>query len=208
MHRNDGGGRWFPAEKHPHKSIFPGMKLGWSWAKGSPHPITWAKCSPVAARGQRLLSEGHRGISDRTLLKKEANSPMVLGEKGDVAANTGQGWSRLPHFYGHQEAPQIADLPDCKHAAPPCPSLTRNSSFAPPGTAFRPGPGANKHHWGWAETSPASPALLFLIIGLFLGSFPHPLGFLLPLCMDPALEDSSCQCCAPPFPSPLWLVLH
>lgn len=60
--RNDGAVTWFPAEKEKKKSIFPGMKLGCSSDRRPPHPTARDRCSPVAAKSQRLLSEGHDGI--------------------------------------------------------------------------------------------------------------------------------------------------
>lgn len=105
----------------------------------------------------------HRDILDKAQLQKEANVPMVLEKK----KKHGAGMEQVAAFYGYQEALQTADLAACKHSAPPCPSLTRNSIFVPPGTAFSRAdpPQEQTPNTG---ASPASPALLFPLLRVFI----------------------------------------
>lgn len=148
-------------------------------------------------------------------MAEKRNIPVVLGEKGDEAPTPRQqrgagvrrgraGMEQVARVCGHQEAPQLADLAGCNQAAPLCPSLTRNSIFAPPGTVFSPQTHPGSKHPAGARLCHPQRAVLSSspFSGNFFCSSPHSLVFLLPLPVDPALEDSSCPCCPAGFPLP------
>lgn len=80
-------------------------------------------------------------------------------------------------FYGYQEALQIADLAACKHTAHLCPSLTRNSIFVPPGTAFGRADPPQEQTPGHSQqallsSSPFSGYWVFLFLSPFPGISP------------------------------------
>lgn len=120
-------------------------------------------------------------------MAEKRNIPVVLGEKGDEAPTPRQqrgagvrrgraGMEQVARVCGHQEAPQLADLAGCNQAAPLCPSLTRNSIFAPPGTVFSPQTHPGSKHPAGARL--CHPQRAVLSSSPFSGNFFVPLRIL------------------------------
>lgn len=144
------------------------MKLGCSSLltppRGTQKPLGFS--SPVAAKIQKLLSEGGRDILEKTGVKHEANIPRSLEKRG----------MSTRHRAGMEQ------VTDTQHSCVPQPFQKLFYSLY--NFLFLQEP----QRMTWAG-QPCSP---LPILGLFFCSSPHSLGFLLSLPTDPAHLDSPC----------------